>query len=112
MIAERKQWIDTLKAVAIFLVVCGHYVHTPVVKAFIYSFHMHLFFMISGFLYHKKDTFGKLVIKKAKTLLVPYLIFSLIGYGFFLLRRRFGDNPDLSADVLQKFVGIFTWNEF
>ena len=62
--------------------------------------------------YHKKDTFGKLVIKKAKTLLVPYLIFSLIGYGFFLLRRRFGDGPDLSADVLQKFVGIFTWNEF
>lgn len=39
---KRDNYIDLLKGIAIFLVVLGH--HDTVLKKYIYSFHMQLFF--------------------------------------------------------------------
>lgn len=53
MSKDRFLWLDTLKVMAIYLVVLGHIVSTtyqPDLKGIIYSFHMPLFFMISGYL--------------------------------------------------------------
>jgi acyltransferase len=109
---SRITWIDNAKAVAIILVVFGHYVDTPMVKAYVYSFHMHLFFFLSGFLFTKNTTFIELIKKRSKNILLPYFIFSFLNYGFFLLRREYGATPDLSIGKLQKLYDIFLWNEF
>lgn len=81
---------DALKALAIFLVVYGHSIQffgvtdywTNPVFQFIYSFHMPLFFMISGFFFSSALRLGwkDFLIKKSVTLLLPCYVWAFI-YG-------------------------------
>lgn len=103
--------IDNAKAIGIFLVVMGHFVDVEIVKAYIYSFHMPLFFFLSGYLFSKKDTFNVFFKKKFNTLIVPYFIFAFIGAIFYVLRLRYGDNPG-QVGAIQKFVNIVLWKDY
>jgi fucose 4-O-acetylase-like acetyltransferase len=108
----RESWIDNVKAIAIFLVVFGHHVDDKsFVKAYIYSFHMHLFFFFSGLLFRKKYLFIDYFKKRVWTLAVPYFIFSAINYVFFLLRRNWGRTPDLSINPFERLFDIFMFHE-
>ncbi|GAF22731.1 O-acetyl transferase [Bacillus sp. JCM 19047] len=77
---ERIDWIDALKGFTIMLVVWGH-LNTPYIpEAIIYSFHMPLFFVISGYLNkNRNNSLGKTVKSKGKALLIPYLIFATLS---------------------------------
>ena len=78
--------IDTLKGIAIFLVVLGHSVilypvnlHNVVITSRIYewveSVHMPLFFLLSGFTFsYHRGYWGK----KCRRILVPYLVFCFL----------------------------------
>lgn len=72
----RVEWIDLLRSMGLLLVILGHVKNVPVeVKLAIYSFHMPLFFVLSGYLWNEKcieKSFGNFVKKKAQSLLVPY----------------------------------------
>lgn len=83
------------KGVGIYLVVLGHMgdLNTNVIH-FIYSFHMPLFFFVSGFFY-KKDTIQNFLLKRGKRILIPYFFFSFLTY--FVYRNANGEI----------FVGIF-----
>jgi fucose 4-O-acetylase-like acetyltransferase len=75
----RSLWVDFAKVIGIWLVILGH-MHIPgdFIKI-IYSFHMPLFFFISGYLEKDKDI--KSVIKQGvKTLILPYCILYAIDY--------------------------------
>jgi acyltransferase len=111
MMTKRIDWVDNMKAVAIFLVVAGHYVNTPVAHAYLYSFHVHLFFLVSGLLFSRKDQgpLKNVVTKRLRTLAAPYIIFESLRYGFILLRRNFGRTPDMSRDVLAPLYDIATF---
>lgn len=87
--SQRLEYIDHLKAVAITLVVFGHFLiainpirfsYHPV--QIVYSFHMPLFFFLSGFMVGFKDN-GKLpfsfIKKKMATLLLPWLSWTMIS---------------------------------
>lgn len=67
---------DVLKAYAIIFVVWGHFAsgNKPLCE-FIYSFHMPLFFMISGYFFHpKKDLPLNVVLSRNfKSLMLPYI---------------------------------------
>lgn len=60
---NRIVWIDTLKALGIIAVVVGHVVPGTLAKI-IFSFHMPLFFFISGFLFKEKNEVGSYFKKK------------------------------------------------
>lgn len=93
---ERLKIIDLLKGVAIFLVVFGHSIQYGSGNYFykeelffsnnlfklIYSFHMPLFMLISGFLFYKtKNSILKVVVKsKIKALLLPLITWQSIFY--------------------------------
>lgn len=47
---ERIKWIDILRAIAIIFVVVGHTLTEGEVQTYFYSFHIPLFFFISGML--------------------------------------------------------------
>jgi acyltransferase len=89
--ANRLYWIDNLKAVAIFLMVLGHTNNSvafiPRLITYIYSFHMPLFFFISGMTFRpeKYQSLKEIISKKSATLLLPYFFFSFIGYGLYLI---------------------------
>ena len=72
---ERIYWIDWTKSLAIALVVWAHI--SLFLKKEIFLFHMPFFFLISGYLYHRKGMF-----EEAKSILfslvVPYLIYNIL----------------------------------
>lgn len=85
----RSDWIDSLKGMAILLVVIGHLTAvTSGLNQYIYSFHMPLFFFISGYLFNfeKYMDIGKeYLIKKIYSLMIPYFFFSAISYVFYVI---------------------------
>ena len=96
MKSERNLYLDVLKAVSIVLVVFGHAIqygsgmeylswgsclYNPVFS-FIYSFHMPLFMLISGYLFFfstRNKTAKELIIAKAKQILIPLFCWSFVS---------------------------------
>lgn len=76
--SKRIEWIDVAKGLAIFLVIVGHTIHPHSFSwTVIFTFHMPVFFIISGFLYKPRDP-SEIVAKKSKRLLIPYISTCLI----------------------------------
>ncbi|HYX33068.1 MAG TPA: acyltransferase [Oligoflexus sp.] len=90
---SRESWIDTAKGWGILLVVLGHALRglqnaqllpttgwSHALDAWIYSFHMPLFFLLSGFFMEKAvhKPLDRALKDRAKTLLWPYLVWSVL----------------------------------
>lgn len=77
----RVLWIDIVKGVAIILVVLGHIGLTNVsyIGPWVNSFHVPIFFFISGMLFSNSNSFGIFLNKKILELIKPYLYFSFIA---------------------------------
>lgn len=98
---NRKTYIDYMRAFAILLVIAGHAnsFNAPV-KAWIYSFHMPLFFMIAGLTLSEKKLSLKLVEKKVRGLLVPYIVWGLVYSSLTsgnLVKLCYGSYPSISS---------------
>ncbi len=70
---ERVLWIDAVKGIGITLMFLGHMNISSSLHAFIYSFHMPLFVIISGYLFRADNTFLHTLKRRAQALLLPYL---------------------------------------
>ncbi len=92
----RIDYIDEIRGLAILLVVMGHIIqfngistNNPVFE-FIYSFHMPLFFAISGYITQKVTHINNInqyilfIKKKCRSLIVPLLTWSLLINPYFL----------------------------
>lgn len=112
-IIKRDRSLDIMKGIGILLVVFAHVFHK---SGIIYQFHMPLFFILSGAaMTYSKSGFS--LKKKAKSLLVPYIVFSLICFVYWaLIESRFrpmhdvaifGDGIGLNVK-LQQLLNIFT----
>ncbi|WP_198265486.1 acyltransferase family protein [sulfur-oxidizing endosymbiont of Gigantopelta aegis] len=95
-------WGETLKVVAIFSVILGH-IASPFGQ-FIFSWHMPLFFMISGFFLKLERPLQEAARKDFKRLMIPYFIFSLIGLAVEILKRLILHREEL--DVFIEIKGI------
>lgn len=91
---ERKGWLDQAKGIGILLVVLGHMDqgNHPLYK-WISSFHMPLFFILSGIVVAMRNGYAQrplkdVLLKKARQLFYPYLTFSLLVIVYFLLRGK------------------------
>lgn len=89
---KRIDYIDILKGIAIFLVIWGHVIQNGGMKRnffedkmfiFIYSFHMPLFMMLSGFVFSKnivKKTFYEHIKSKMLRLAMPAIVWGALFY--------------------------------
>ena len=107
---QRIDFIDIAKGLAIVLVVFGHTGLRGFFSDWIWSFHMPLFFFVSGLVFDpsKYNTFSLFVKKRLHTLIVPYAIFSIIIFiGFWMLNY----NPCLHSikELLFGWDGIALW---
>ncbi|MCH5275706.1 MAG: acyltransferase family protein [Lachnospiraceae bacterium] len=114
---KRLDSLDMVKGIGIVLVVIGHsgYVSEGVLT-WLASFHMPLFFIVSGMLFaHKRsdrEPFVPYLKRRFCGMMIPYVSFSLINLGIDAIRRII--NPAavgqevISADILQtvSFFGI------
>lgn len=83
---KRIEWIDSAKGLAIFLVILGHCITRmggstleTFIRLFIYSFHMPLFFILSGYNL-KLDSGISFVRKKAMRVFLPGIFFSSLFF--------------------------------
>lgn len=113
---KRIPYIDSVKGLAILLVVLGHIFLLgessliSQVNKYIYSFHIPLFFLISGMLYCNKNIKFVVFLKsKLKRLLIPYLSFSLMLYPIWVLIEKYikGTGEHIQPKY---FWGIFLGN--
>lgn len=104
-ISKRIEWIDIAKGIGILLVVLGHLsVNGQVIRTIVYSFHMPLFFTISGFLYKQKD-FASTLKGGFKKLIVPIIFFMNFDTVLTLILCRFGIfDPVGFKDVIKCFL--------
>ncbi|WP_167595143.1 acyltransferase family protein [Collimonas pratensis] len=110
----RHVFIDNAKAIGIVLIVIGHSKGLPdYLVRLIFSFHVPLFFFISGFLLKpeklQQSVHGS-VKRTLRTLAVPYLFFFCFAFGYWLLTRNIGEKAILSAGRAwyQPFIGLLT----
>ncbi|SMC29138.1 Fucose 4-O-acetylase [Clostridium acidisoli DSM 12555] len=110
---KRIHWIDNIKFLGMILVVIGHCIpYNSILSKYIYSFHMPLFFFLSGIVYDSKKykNLKEIGRKKAKSILIPYFTFSIITYVFWILISSRFTKSSVNVNPLQPLIGIFYSN--
>lgn len=107
---DRDLSIDIAKVFGITLVVVGHSYSPYPLEKIIYSFHMPLFFMVSGLLY-KSRGIGPTLRNKWSGLVVPYLLALLVTLPvLWIIGRGDAFNARLLVDVLEAKNEVLIWN--
>lgn len=86
-VLKRVQWVDVLKGLLILLVILGHTTANNHIKNYISTFYMPCFFILSGWFMKKNGNIANLVKKRVKSILLPYIFFSLIWIIFCFLKK-------------------------
>lgn len=73
---ERIAWLDLVKGIGICAVILGHMSIPYELGKFIFSFHMPLFFFISGYLTKDVD-WGRFLRSKGDHLVIPYFVYAI-----------------------------------
>jgi fucose 4-O-acetylase-like acetyltransferase len=96
-VRQRIEYIDTVRGIGILLMVMGHIGFGGLFDKYIHAFHMPMFFVISGFLYRESDrSTGSIIARRAKALLIPYLVYGALNYIVWLALNRGGGVPLLT----------------
>ncbi|WP_368489974.1 acyltransferase family protein [Clostridium sp. BJN0013] len=111
--------MDIARGIGIFLVVLGHSfpdaqfngsVFYAYIYRLIYSFHMPLFFIISGFFAYKiyeistLKSYGRFVYSKFKRLMIPYISVSLIAVPIKLYMNNYAARPIKLNDLIINII--------
>lgn len=103
--AQREQWADILKGIGVLLVILGHTSRVPTgIVLWIYSFHMPLFFWVSGYFFKPNQDTRMYILKKCRSLIAPYILYSAI----FLLSNAIlvrEDSEVLLGEIRDGLVG-------
>lgn len=76
---QRIGYMDIAKGICIMLIVLFHiWTNSGKINTIVISFHVPLFFFISGAFFKMYDNFGIFIKKKINTILIPYIIFYLL----------------------------------
>lgn len=97
MIKKRLNYIDIAKAFAIFYIILGHtIVHSKnsyLVLQFVCSFHVVLFFILSGFTFKINTSFSQFVKKKFWRIVLPYLVWAMLFLiPYYILGKSAGED--------------------
>lgn len=107
---DRIEWVDIAKGFAIILVCLGHQAPLPFpIRAWIFSFHIPLFFMLAGYTtcFENYASFQSYLLKKIRALLTPYFVFGSLLLVFDALVSLYYSQSDfvLSESLLNLLVG-------
>lgn len=104
--SKRFEYIDMAKGLGMIAIIWGHIVLSGWSFVLAYAFDIPLFFLLAGMMNRPSKSFSNLFIRRAKRLLLPYLIFSLISWLFWVsYNAMLGNDLDGAiASLLQTFI--------
>lgn len=106
---NRVEWIDSLKFIGIFYIYLGHFgKNAGLLYPFVFSFHVPLFFFISGLFYSKPKTISELTslwVKCFKRIIIPYAAFSVISLVIISIYNQWDAGTTIENGV-KAFYGI------
>ncbi|MGN0452385.1 MAG: acyltransferase family protein [Ruminococcus sp.] len=111
--SKRIEWIDTAKGIGLILVVLGH-LKTPYISTWIYTFHMPLFFFLSGVVFSgEKYSFKEFLVKRIKSLVIPYFSLGFVIWLFYVIVNIFVDPEEsLYGSNLSMLINFFIQEHF
>uniref|UniRef100_UPI0036F361D4 acyltransferase family protein n=1 Tax=Enterocloster asparagiformis TaxID=333367 RepID=UPI0036F361D4 len=95
---NRIEWIDVIRGISILLMVYAHLAINNKLRTIIFSFHMPIFFVLSGYLFSEKK-FSMFFGGKVKSLIIPYVITNLLSIIISMWKTGFYGNFSL-ANIL------------
>ncbi|WP_418214677.1 acyltransferase family protein [Bacteroides difficilis] len=107
---DRNHIIDTAKGYGMILVIAGHlFTYGSYPFNFIFSFHMPLFFFLSGFLFTlEKYPNSRYLFKKIfRTMIATYLFFIIIGFFLYAVSGRLNLNEHFLYSTFLKDNQMF-----
>lgn len=101
-------WVDTAKGIGVILTIIGHLLYfsnIPIMNRIIYSFHVPMFFILSGYVFSKKEnvSYGVFIKRKAERLLLPAFLIMLIFSPLNIILRIRKNEFDLANIFLNMF---------
>lgn len=104
---NRIHYLDVLKGIGIVFVVFAHANSMLYGSGYLYSFHMVLFFFISGLLLNpaKYPSFKQFLVSRIKQLYIPYVVFYLLCYLYWLLIER--SQRTIAVSPWDGLLGLF-----
>ena len=118
---KNNEKIDYLKAIAIILVILGHSMSYyskmsdvsnlyRLIQTLIFSVHVPLFFVISGFLCHKQNK-RKFINKKIKRILIPFITFTVLKLVYSnVISGEFVHSSNFLMQIVDAFLfGSLYW---
>ena len=113
---SRSEWVDYAKAIGILLVVYGHVARGlynaglevnnhlyALADSFVYSFHMPLFFFLSGLFFLnsiQRRGGGKLILSKIDTVFYPYIVWSILQGSIEVVMSKYTNGNVSLVEVL------------
>lgn len=114
-ISKRDNTLDVLKGIGIWFVILGHMFIPDSIKFYVFSFHMPLFFIITGILYnhqkYEKCTVREFLKDGFKKYIRMYIFFAILIFlfdGVFVnaLKVYLDKSEGLSVLITQNFLGL------
>ncbi len=101
--------IDVAKGIGIIFVVYSHIANSGAFYNIVYSFHMPLFFMLSGMMLNtsKFKTLSELLKKRFKTLICPYFFFCAVGILYNSIYRLIFDRAGFLDFLFKSISSVF-----
>lgn len=81
----RYRYLDIARGLGIMLVIISH---AHGLSSYLINYYIPIFFIISGFTYRSGRSYGENVGKKAKRLLIPYFVYSLVLLCIYIVLGR------------------------
>lgn len=108
METKRLSWLDSLRGFGIILITLGHLGCFELLERYLYSFHVPLFFFISGYLYRRGTVPLKDYIKKkTDTIFIPFVAWTVLST---MVNVVLGYNLQPLIEKALTICGKLTWN--
>ena len=104
---KRLEWLDALRGLGMIFVIIGHMTMPEFVQKFVYSFHMPLFFAISGYLYNNHFT-KRWCFRKIDSLILTYFVWSGIILAIYVFIGACQLRSGVKSLILGNGIGV-TW---
>ena len=101
----RIEWVDVSKGIGVLFVMYGHCYLEWKYCFWVYSFHMALFFFLSGYTFYAHETnYVSFLVKKVRTILLPYAFFAAVTVTYNQMQAVLHAHDYNLVSVLSKYI--------